>query len=129
MDAISGFGKVSESSVKHIYKGSKDDSFKKQIDAAMSKNDEQELRKVCRDFESILLQSLYSQMKATVQKAELIPESAGHSILESMLDEKLVEEAAKNKGIGLADVLYKQLVKQIRSNNRDPEESNSDKPL
>ena len=86
-----------------------DDSFEKRLQKAMDSGDDQQLKKVCKDFESIILNMMYKQMKATIPKSDLIEKSTATEIYESMLDDKLVEEAAKNGGIGLADMLYKQL--------------------
>jgi flagellar protein FlgJ len=90
-----------------------DDSFEKRLETAMAKNDGQEMKKACKEFESIFLSMLYKQMKASIPKSELFPKDAGTDMFESMLDEKLVEEAAKGRGIGLADTLYKQLSSQL----------------
>lgn len=97
-----------------------DSDFEKHLNNAVEKNDDKELKKVCRDFEGIILKMLYKQMKATVPKAELIPESMGTEIFNSMLDDQLMEEAAKGSGQGgLADVLYKQLSKKQRNVQKD----------
>jgi len=91
------------------------EDFEKRLQAAVNKNDEQELKKVCREFESILLSLMYKQMKATVPKSELIPGDAARDIFESMLDDKLMEEASQKGGMGLGDALYKQLDKRLKS--------------
>lgn len=86
-----------------------DDSFERMLKKAMDSGDEQQLKKACADFEAVILNMMYKQMKATIPESSLIEKSTATEIYESMLDDKLVEEAAKNGGIGLADVLYKQL--------------------
>lgn len=91
------------------------DNFEKRLQAAMDRKDEKELKKVCQEFEGIFLNMMYRQMKASVPKEELIPEEAGKDIFESMLDDKLMEEASKNSRLGLADTLYKQLSRQLKS--------------
>lgn len=90
-----------------------DDAFEKRLKSAMDKNDDKELKKVCKDFEGILLNMMYKEMKATVPKSDLVPADAGKDIFDSMLDDKLVDESAKSGGLGLSDVLYKQLSKQL----------------
>lgn len=92
-----------------------DSSFEKHLENAMNKNEEQELKKVCKEFEGILINMMYKQMRASVPKSDLLPGDVGRDVFESMLDEKLTEEASKGRGIGLADVLYKQLSKQLKS--------------
>lgn len=88
-------------------------NFEERLKNAMDQKDEKELKKVCREFESIMLNMMYKQMKATVPKTELIPGDAGRDIFESMLDDNLIEEASRGRGMGLADIMYKQLSKKI----------------
>lgn len=87
--------------------------FESRLENAMKSKDDKELKKVCKEFEGILLGMIYKQMKATVPKSDLIPDSIGRNIFESMLDDELIEEASKNTNFGLADSLYKQLRRQI----------------
>lgn len=92
-----------------------DTSFENSLINAMEKKDDEALKKVCTEFEGILLQMLYKQMKATVAKSKLIPEDSGSEYFESMLDDQIVEEASNTNSLGLADQLYKQLSKQLKS--------------
>ncbi|TYQ14616.1 UNVERIFIED_CONTAM: flagellar protein FlgJ [Acetivibrio alkalicellulosi] len=92
-----------------------DDEFEKRLLSAYGKKDEEALKKVCKEFEGLLLGMIYKQMKATVPKGGLIPPQAGREIFESMLDDKIIEEASKNRSYGLAEDLYKQLSRNLRS--------------
>lgn len=83
--------------------------FESRLKKAMDEKDEKELRKVCKDFESIMVSMMYKTMKATIPKSDLIKEDAGRDVFQSLLDEKLIEESTKQRGVGLADMLYKQL--------------------
>lgn len=89
-----------------------DDSFEAHLKTAVEKKDDKELKNVCREFEGIILNMMYKQMKATVPQSEFMPEDSGREIFQSMLDDKLVEEASKSGSLGLADLLYKQLIRQ-----------------
>jgi flagellar protein FlgJ len=91
-----------------------DTSFEENLKSAMERKDEKALREACTQFEGILLQMMYKQMKATVPKGTLIPKSYGTEYFEGMLDEALVDNAAKTNSIGLADIMYKQLSKQMK---------------
>ncbi len=86
-----------------------DDSFAKKLEAAVQNNDEKELKKACQEFEGIMLNMLYKQMKATIIKSDLIEKDAGTEIFESMQDENLIDAASKTGSFGLAESLYKQL--------------------
>lgn len=91
---------------------SADDDFAKKLEAAVQNNDEKELKKACQEFEGIVLDMLYKQMKATIVKSDLLEEDPGTDIFESMLDDQLMEQASKTGSLGLAESLYKQLSKQ-----------------
>jgi len=96
-----------------------DTSFEENLRSAMEKKDDKALKEACTQFEGILLEIMYKQMKATVPKSSLFPKDSGTEFFESMLDEKLVENASKTNSLGLADLLYKQLSKQMKSGKAD----------
>lgn len=91
------------------------DSFEQRLRSALNDKNKKELKKVCQEFEAIMLNMMYKQMKATVPKTDLVPSHAGKDIFESMLDESLVQEASKRGSFGLAEVLYKQLSRDLGS--------------
>ncbi len=86
-----------------------DKSFEEKLKAAMEKNDQAELKKVSKQFEGIMLDILFKQMKATINRSDLVERDPGSDIFESMLDESLMEKASQVSTFGLADSLYKQL--------------------
>ncbi|NLF43410.1 MAG: flagellar biosynthesis protein FlgJ [Bacteroidales bacterium] len=90
------------------------DSFEKRLQKAFDNKDENELMKACKEFEGILLNIVYKQMKATVPKTNLIPSDSGREIFEEMLDEEIAKEASQGSGLGLADELYKQLSRTLK---------------
>lgn len=92
-----------------------DEGFAKKLEAAVQNNDEKELKKACQEFEGIMLNMLYRQMKATINKSDLIEKDPGTEIFESMQDENLMEMASKTGSFGLAETLYKQLSKHSGS--------------
>ncbi len=101
---------------------STDDDFEKRLRAAAEKGDDAQLKQVCKEFESIFVNMLYRQMKATVPKSDYLESDAAADIYNSMLDDKLVEVAAQ-RGIGLADVMYKQMSKQYERHSSSAEAS------
>ena len=92
-----------------------DDSFEKRLQAAVDNNDDKELKKACQQFEAIMLDMMYKQMKATVVRSDLVQKDAGRDIFESMLDESLMEQASQTGTFGLAESLYKQLGKHNKT--------------
>jgi flagellar protein FlgJ len=95
-----------------------DDDFEKRLKAAAGKGDDAELKEVCKEFESIFIGMLYKQMRATVPKSDYLQSDSATEIFNSMLDDELCK-AASQKGIGLGDMMYKQLSKQY-TNQEDP---------
>lgn len=117
-----------KNTVENAYSRTKNTTFEKKVEASVAKKDGKELKKVCSEFEAMMLQVIYKQMKSTIPESELIPESMGHTVFESMLDEKLMEEATRLRGTGLAEMLYKQLIRQQNSSNFS-ERSDFDKEI
>lgn len=89
-----------------------DDDFARRLEEAARNKDDRELKKACQEFEAIMLDMLFRQMKATIIKSGLVEEDPGREIFETMLDEELMEQASKRGSLGLADMLYKQLSRQ-----------------
>ena len=76
-------------------------------------NNEQDKKKLwnaCQDMEAVFLNLMLSRMRATVPKNTLMGEDSNeHDIVQSMLDSEMAKNLAKAGGIGLANMLYKQL--------------------
>ncbi len=85
------------------------DQIKQAQAAGKNPAEDKKLREACQGFEEMFLNLMYSKMRDTVPKDTLFGESNGQKIMQSMLDEELTKEMAKAGGVGLADMLYKQL--------------------
>lgn len=99
-----------------------DDDFEKRLRDAAQKGDDAELKQVCKEFESIFINMMYRQMKATVPKSDYLESDTATDIFNSMLDDRLAEISAQ-RGIGLADVMYKQMSKQYEKQTASAETS------
>ena len=97
-------------------KEAEDKSFEEKLKAAMDKKDDKELKAACKQFEGIMLDILFKQMKATINRSNLVEADPGREIFESMLDESMMQKASESSTFGLADSLYKQLSRQAASN-------------
>ncbi|WP_302816872.1 rod-binding protein [Selenomonas flueggei] len=76
---------------------------------------QKKLREACEGFEAMFLSMMYKQMRATVPEGGLFgKKSNALKIFEDMRDTELMNEAAKSGGIGLADMMMKQLSPTIR---------------
>lgn len=73
---------------------------------------EAKLRKACQGFESVFISKLFAQMRATVPKDGIL-----HGQYEdqyySMFDKAMCDKMAENGGIGLADMMYRQLKSRV----------------
>jgi len=101
---------------------STDNEFEKRLKVAAEKGDDAELKQVCQDFEGIFVSMLYKQMRATVPKSDYLQSDSATEIYNSMLDDKLCD-AASQKGIGLGDMMYKQMSKQYHKQEDSTETS------
>jgi len=93
----------------------RDDSFEKHLTAAVKSKDDKELKSACQQFEAVMLNMVFKQMKATVAKSDLIKQDEGTEIFQSMLDDSLMEQASKTGSFGLAESIYKQLSRQTKA--------------
>ncbi len=71
-----------------------------------------ELRQACREFEGLLLEQMLAAMRRSVPESGLFGSSPAAEIYASLRDQDLAKELAGQGGIGLADALYRQLVRK-----------------
>ncbi len=76
--------------------------------APSPQNKSQELMEVAQKFEALLIHQMLKAMRKTIHKSDLL-NSFSLQQYESMMDEEIANEMAKQKGIGLADMLFYQL--------------------
>lgn len=81
-------------------------------------NKEKKLREACTDFEAIILKQMIETMRKSIPKSGLLDNSYAHDIYQSMYDKELADQLAHGKGMGLGEVLYKQLSGQIKNSTK-----------
>lgn len=86
-------------------------------EAKAAEKRDKELRKACEGFEAMFLNMMYRQMRATVPENTLFGESNAMKIFQDMRDDELMKNVAAGGGIGIADMMYKQLKPQVESRN------------
>lgn len=64
---------------------------------------------VCRQMESLFIYHLFKEMRAGVQRADLISGGRAEEIYTSMMDAEIAANLSKRGGIGLARMLQHQL--------------------
>lgn len=73
---------------------------------------DKQLRAACQDFEAIFINQLLTQMRASIPKGGLFPESQAEEIYRGMLDEEYSKVMSRSgSGLGLGEMLYRQLKK------------------
>ena len=88
-------------------------AFQAALESAVKQNDAVQLKKACQGFESYFLQTMFREMRKTsLNSGGLFAKSSAEAIFEDMLYEEYSKAAAAKGGIGLADMMYRQLYKQ-----------------
>jgi Rod binding domain-containing protein len=79
-------------------------------DARATRNDLASLKKVARQFESLMVNELLKNMRATVPENSLWGDAGGTKIYRQMHDEALAESiAASGNGLGIAELIVEQM--------------------
>lgn len=87
---------------------------KAQDDIKDKKQDAQKLMQACKDLESVFVNMMFKNMRATVPSDGFIEKSFGRETFEGMLDEEIAKTIGKGQGVGLAQQMYKQLSRNIK---------------
>ena len=80
-------------------------------DAAAKAAEDAKLKAACKEMEAVFLNLMLTRMRATVPKGNLLGNSSEEQMLTSLLDTELTKNMAQAGGMGLADMLYRQLKK------------------
>jgi len=75
---------------------------------------EKKLRESCEGFESIFIQKMWEQMRATIPEGGFL-KGREEKFWQSMYDQELAKVMAGAGGIGLADMMYEQLSRNLHS--------------
>ncbi len=75
---------------------------------------EKRLRRACQEFESLFLAYLLKTMREANTEGGLFGEGLGGDIYESLFEAEVARKIAQNGGLGLADILYRNLAGQAR---------------
>jgi Rod binding domain-containing protein len=82
--------------------------------AAARTEKEKRLRKSCADFEAIFTYQLFKSMRDTIPDSGLVKKFPGKETYDMMMDQKVAEELSKrDNGLGLKEMLYKQLAGKV----------------
>ena len=87
------------------------DSMRRELNAG-PKDKATKLREACEGFESVFIQKMWEQMRATVSETGLM-KSKDEKIWQGMYDQELSKKMASAGGIGLADMMMTQLGRNL----------------
>jgi soluble lytic murein transglycosylase-like protein len=72
---------------------------------------DEDIRNVAKQFEAMFASIMLKTMNESVERSSLVKKSMGESIFQDMLTDEYANKMAEGKGLGLADVLYRSIVK------------------
>jgi flagellar protein FlgJ len=91
--------------------------FQSILEQAMANSvaiDRAAIRHAAEEFESFFLQKMFRAMRSTtLNENSFVPMSSAETIFTEMLDEEVSRSAAAAGGIGLADMIYRQMTKNF----------------
>jgi flagellar protein FlgJ len=67
------------------------------------------LKAACTEMEAVFLNLLMKEMRKSVPKGGLVGNSSQEDIMRSLLDSEMTKNMAQSGGVGLAEMLYRQL--------------------
>ena len=79
---------------------------------AYDEKDAEELKAACKDCEAIFVNMLLKEMRKSVPTSDT---SFAESTYTELLDEEIANNLSKGKGIGIADMMYKQLSTKLNN--------------
>ena len=97
--------------------------LRNQIEPNKTKTNE-ELLSVSRQFESIFIHQLLKSMRSTIHKSDFLNSHATR-MYESMYDQELASLMSEKRSIGLADIVYKDLLRMEEKRDQSASESNT----
>lgn len=111
VDSISGINSNIDMNVKASQTKAKENEFEAMLKEAQSEKDDKKLMETCKSLEAVFVNMMFKQMQSTVQKTGLADGGFAEDMYNDMLTEKYSEEATKGSGLGLAQIMFKQLSK------------------
>ncbi|RMD86661.1 MAG: flagellar biosynthesis protein FlgJ [Candidatus Dadabacteria bacterium] len=86
----------------------------KDVAAAPSKAaEEAKLKKACQQFEALFLSQMMAQMRKSIPKGGLFGGGQEQEMFMGMLDEERAKAWAQDGGVGLANMLFQQMRKNL----------------
>lgn len=74
--------------------------------------EEERLKEVCKDFQSIFVKQMLDAMRETVNKEGMLSGGHAEEIFEDMLYDEYAKDMSDNAELGLDEIMYEQLSQQ-----------------
>lgn len=74
---------------------------------------QKELKEAAEQFESVFINMLFKEMRKSVSDSDLFGDRDAEQTFQEMLDTEMSTKLSQNGGIGLGNVIYKQLVNYV----------------
>ncbi len=117
VSSISGINNNLELNVNTSKTKLEQNEFEDILKSAQEEQDGEKLLETCKKLESVFVNMMFKQMQSTVQKSELVDGGFGEDVYNDMLTEEYSEKASQCNGVGLAQMMYKQLSRNITNKN------------
>ena len=85
------------------------------LKSAYTEADDKQLKEACQGFEAIFVNMMLSEMRKSIPKSDLMGTSFANDTFTQMLDEEISESVSKGQGIGIADMMYKQISQKLKN--------------
>lgn len=91
------------------------ETFSSVLNNAIENKEEEKLKQACVEFESYFINMMFKSMRNTIISSDgILKKSNAEKIFQEMLDEEMSKDVAKSGGIGLADMIYKELSSKVQ---------------
>jgi Rod binding domain-containing protein len=88
--------------------------------------DREKLKKACADFEALFIHQLLKFMRQAAPSNALLGNGPGTEIYQSLIDQELSNHLAERSGIGLGEIMARQILRREETKGPSTQES---KPL
>ena len=85
------------------------------IQSAKAPSSKKDIEKAAKDFESFFAYYLLKVMRESVPKGGLLNSGMGENVYNSLIDENIAEGISSRGGLGLSDLIIKQM--ELKQNN------------
>ena len=73
------------------------------------------LKSACDDFEAIFIKQMLDSMKKTINRSNLVKRNMGEEVFDDMLYDEYAKKMSGTAGLGIGNMMFKQLSRQMPS--------------